>query len=110
MDITPPKNDQGVQRLKELNRNGSVKQTDRTSPYPPIESSETHHETGIKPALERRQQQRRQVQRRQQESETPFNTRNGEERRQNGRRYEDRLEDADSQNGQSETPHIDEKV
>lgn len=110
MDITPPKNDQGVQRLKELNRNGSVKQTERTSAYPPIESSETHHEAGVKPVLERRQQQRRQVQRRQQESETPFNTRSGDERRQGGRRYEDRQEDGDSQSGQNDIPHIDEKV
>lgn len=110
MDITPPKSDQGVQRLKELNRNGSVKQTDRVSAYPPVESSETHHETGVKPAVERRQQQRRQVQRRQQDRETPFDTRNGEERRQGGRRYDDRLKDGISPGDESELPHIDEKV
>jgi hypothetical protein len=110
MDITPPKNDQGVQRLKEANRNGSVKQTDRVSPFPAIESSETHHETDTKPAIERRQGQRRQHQRREEESTRQYDTRSGEERRQGSRRLEDRLvENRDE--GQSKTPpHIDEKV
>lgn len=107
MDITPPKSDQGVQRLKEANRNGSVKQTDRVSPFPAIESSETHHETATRPAIERRQHQRRQRQRRQEESARQFDTRSGAERRQSGRRQEDRL----VENNQDETPpHIDEKV
>ncbi len=110
MDITPPKSDKGIQRLREANRNDSVKQTDRISPYPAIESSETHHEAGAKPAIERRQHERRQVQRRRQEDETPFDTRSGIERRQSARRMEDRLNDAHTEQENDAPPHIDEKV
>lgn len=110
MDITPPKNDQGIQRLKEANRNGSVKQTDRVSPFPAIESSETHHETGSKPAIERRQHQRRQRQRREEESARQFDTRSGSERRQGGRRVEDRIIENREEEQNETPPHIDEKV
>ncbi len=110
MDITPPKNDQGIQRLKEVNRNGSVKQTDRVSPFPAIESSETHHESTTRPVIERRQHQRRQQQRRQEESARQFDTRSGDERRQSGRRLEDRsIENGNEQRNET-PPHIDEKV
>ncbi len=110
MDITPPKSDQGVQRLKETNRKGSVKQSDRISAYPAIESSETHHETGVKPAVERRKGQRRQLQRRQSDTETPYDTRSGVERRNAGRRHGDRLQEEHNPGSETTVPKIDEKV
>jgi hypothetical protein len=110
MDITPPKSDQGIQRLKEANRNSSVKQTDRVSPFPAIESSETHHETGTQRTIERRHHQRRQHQRRQEEAETPFDTRSNSERRLAGRRQDDRNIENDSGERGEAPPHIDEKI
>ena len=106
MDITPPKSDKGIQRLKETNRSGAVRQPDAVSPYPPIESSETHHESGVEPHLERRMWQRRKEDRRQQESDRPFDTRSGMERRNRDRRIGDRPEMTDPK----QRPHIDEKV
>lgn len=105
MDITPPKSDQGIQRLKETNRSGALRQPDALSPYPPIESSETHHETGIRPRIERRLQQRRKEDRRQQTSDRPFDTRSEIERRKHDRRSDEQAGTAADQ-----IPHIDEKV
>jgi hypothetical protein len=105
MDITPPKSDKGIQRLKETNRSSALRQPDLISPYPPIESSETHHETAVKPHVERRMQQRRKEERRQQESDRPFDTRSEVERRKHDRRSDNQPETNPEQ-----ISHIDEKV
>jgi len=109
MDITPPKSDKGIQQLRETNRNGAVKQTDAITPYAPIESSETHHENGSKPPVERRMWQRRKEERRQEESNRPFDTRSGMERRKGDRRRSDDQE-TEQTAPRSGVPHIDEKV
>ena len=91
MDITPPASDKGTQLLKLENENSTVKPTAAVAPYPRIESSEERHERHPPLTVERRQGQRRdEEERRQQRTETLFDTRSEQDRRNELRRQADR--------------------
>lgn len=115
MDITPPGDDKGLQRLKLDNEKGEVKQTGAVAPYPRIESSEERHEPRPPLLRERRKHQRRTHERRQYDMETEFDTRSGDERRKTRRRAADQTAAAkspeDASSGQDKpVEHIDEEV
>ncbi len=100
MDITPPASDKGTRSLKLDNENRTVKPTAAVDAYPRIESDEERHEQQQPVTVEKRKQQRRQKERRQAHSDTPFDTRNGQDRRREQRRKADRH----VQPGEDESP------
>lgn len=89
MDITPPANDKGTQRLKLDNKDRTVKPTSAVAAYPRIESSEEEHTHQEPVSVERRKHQRRADDRRHEHTHTPFDTRSGQERRREQRRKTD---------------------
>lgn len=111
MDITPPASDKGTQRLKLENEDRTVKPTTAVAAYPRIESSEEEHTHQEPVSLERRKHQRRTSDRRQEHTQTPFDTRSGQDRRGKQRRKADSETQADEDESRLTTARgIDELV
>lgn len=90
MDITPPADDKGLQRLKLEQRNTAIKPVRQTEAFPQIPDERHQQAKTPLPEEDRRHGQRRKGERRQQDLHTPYDTRSGIERRQTLRRSEDR--------------------
>lgn len=90
MNITPPADDYGLQKLKQADSSREVKETNKLEPYPRIESTEERHEPKQPMVVLPRGEERRKGQdRRHAQEQTTLDTRDHHERRHQGRRQKD---------------------